>query len=150
MNIGSNKLKPVKYFFYLILLICASCKEPKPPQVTFDIPVFDVPALLGKNIDEVRKVLGKPKEGSPEPPDPKEKGSYVSFYSKSGQDLFIYYNPYTRKIKSFQIMSSEGYKNITDLLKLGNLHFMENLDYRIEVSHPFFSNDFNNFIVELK
>lgn len=138
-------IKPVKSFLYILLLLFASCTEPKPPQVTFDVPL-----LLGKNIDEVRKVLGKPTENDPEPPDPKEKGSYTSFYSKGGQALFIYYNPYTRKIKSFQIVSSEEYKNIDDLLKLGNLHFMENLDYRIEVSHPFFSNDFNSFIVILK
>jgi len=145
MIVEFNSLKPVKYLLYVLLLLCTSCKEQKPPQVTFDIP-----ALIGKNIDEVRKVLGKPTESDPDPPNHKEKGSYACFYDKDNQTLCISYNPYTRIIKSFQIISSEEYKNVNDLLKLGNMHSVENLDYRIEISHPIFSRDFKSFIVILK
>ncbi|WP_299288088.1 hypothetical protein, partial [uncultured Mucilaginibacter sp.] len=61
MSIEVTRLKPVKHFFYILLLICTSCdfKKPKPPQVTFDIP-----SLIGKNIDQVRNVLGKSEDPS--------------------------------------------------------------------------------------
>lgn len=54
-------------FFLLVIGTVFSCKEQKPPQVT-----FDVPALIGKNIDEVRKVLGKPLYDQIEPSNQKE------------------------------------------------------------------------------
>lgn len=150
MNVKFNKLKVAKYFFYLMLLFCASCSEPKPPQVTFDVPVFDIPALFGKNIDEVKKILGKPTESDPDPPKHKEKGNYSCFYDKDEQTLWISYDPYTRIIKSFHIISSIKYDNIKDLLKLGNIHSLEGADYQIEIEHPIFTRDFRSFSVILK
>lgn len=153
MIVEFNSLKPVKYIFYILFLIFTSCSEPKPSQVTFPKPpqgTFDVPALIGKNIDEVRKVLGKPTESDPDPPRHKEKGNYSCFYDRDNQTLGISYNPYTRRIKSFQIVSSEEYDNVNDLLKLGNLHSMENLDYRIEIEHPIFTRNFRSITVILK
>jgi len=152
MIVEFNSLKPIKYILYILLLICTSCTEQKPPCTEQKPPqvTFDIPALIGKNIDEVRKILGKPTESDPDPPKHKEKGNYSCFYDRGNQTLGISYNPYTRLIESFQIISSEEYDNVNDLLKLGNLHSMENLDYRIEIEHPIFTRDFRSITVILK
>jgi len=144
MNIEFNSLKPVKYFLYIILLICASCREPKPPQVTFDIP-----ALIGKNIDEVRKVLGKPLENPPDPSKPK-KEHFENLYDKEEQLLLIYFYPNTRKIESFHIVSSVGYDSVKTVLKIGNLDSMDTKDYWIEAGDRYFSDTYKGVTIHLK
>ncbi len=144
MNIEFNSLKPVKHFFYLLLLICTSCREQKPPQVT-----FDVPTLIGKNIDEVRKVLGKPSV-SPYGPTDLKKEYYVIQYHKNDQNLMIFYNVHTRKVGEYSIVSSTEYDNVKDLLKTGNLDSMETNNYWIETDGSFFSKTFKSITVRFK
>ncbi len=144
MILEFNSLKPFKYILYVLLLIFASCTEQKPPQVTFDIP-----ALIGKNIDEVRKVLGKP-YASPSGPTDLKKEYYVVDYHKDGQILMIFYNVHDRKVGEFCIVSSVEYDNVKDLLKIGNLDSMETKDYWIETDGPFFSKTFKNIKLTFK
>jgi hypothetical protein len=144
MNVKFNRIKSVKNFFYILLLIFASCKEPKPPQVTFDIP-----ALIGKNIDEVRKVLGKPLENPPDPLKP-QKRLFENNYDKEGQSLLIYFDPNTRKIESFHIISSIGYDSIKTVLKIGNLDFKNTNDYWIEPGERYFTDTYNAVTIHLK
>ncbi|MVN20388.1 hypothetical protein [Mucilaginibacter arboris] len=144
MNVEFNSLKPVKNFLYILLLICASCKEPKPPQVTFDIP-----ALIGKNIDEVRIVLGRPLENPPGPSKP-QKRLFENNYDKEGQSLLIYFNPNNRKIESFHIVSSVGYDSVKTVLKIGNLDFKNTNDYWIEPGERYFTDTYNAVTIHLK
>ncbi len=145
MNIEFSSLKPVKYFVYIMLLIFTSCKEPKPPQVT-----FDVHALIGKNIDEVRKVLGKPLENPPDPPSSLKKDHFENLYKKQGQLLSIYFNPDTRKIESFNIVSSMGYDSVKDVLKIGNMDTINTNDYWIEPGERYFSETYKGVTIHLK
>jgi hypothetical protein len=124
-------------FFLLVLGIISSCKEQKPPQVT-----FDVPALIGKNIDEIRKVLGKP--SSPlanriEPSNPKEE-TFENDFEKNGEVLTAYFNTKTRKISRLSIFPSEDYDNLEDIMRIGNLDAIKTQKYYIEGRHPILSN----------
>ncbi len=134
-----------KILFIIIFLTCVcSCKEQKPPQVT-----FDVPALIGKNIDEVRKVLGKPLENPPDPSNSKEE-HYDNIYKKDGQTLLISYNLNNRKISSFFIVSSTDYDNVKDLMKIGNLDSLQTMNYSAEAEHPYFTDSFNSIKITLR
>ncbi len=137
MIVKFNRLKPVKHILYILLLICLSCKEQKPPQVT-----FDVPALIGKNIDEVRKVLGKP--SSPianriEPSNPKEE-TFENTFEKNGEKLFVDFNTKSRRIFRLSIFPSEDYDNLKDIMKIGNLDAIKTQQYYLEGRHPILSN----------
>ena len=133
MNIEFNSLKPVVYNLYILLLICTSCdfKEPKPPQVTFDIP-----SLIGKNIDQVRKVLGKSDDTSPDPSRPSVE-AYTNHYHKNGQHLLIDFDPHTRKITRLSIHSDISYDKLEDVMKIGNLDSIETMNYIIEPGYSF-------------
>lgn len=133
MIVEFNSLKPVKYLLYVLLLLCASCKEQKPPQVTFDIP-----ALIGKNIDEVRKVLGKPLYHPIEPSNPKEE-TFTNEFDKNGEYLSFYFNTKSRRISQIILISSEEYDNIKGVMKIGNLTLTHTDDYDIESFNPFAS-----------
>lgn len=121
-------------FILLVIGTVCSCKEPKPPQVTFDIP-----ALIGKNIDEVRKVLGKPY--SPivnriEPSDPKEE-YFSNDYDKNGVYISFYFNTKSRRISQITLISPEEYDKLEDVMKIGNLTSKETDSYWVESFHPF-------------
>ncbi len=134
MSIKFNSLKPVKYILYILLLIFTSCTEPKPPQVT-----FDVPALIGKNIDEIRKVLGKPLYDQIEPSNQKEE-TFENTFKKNGETLFVLFNPKTRRISQLCLIASEEYDKLEDVMKIGNLTLTNTDNYHIESFHPFASN----------
>ncbi len=131
MIVEFNSLKPVKYILYILLLLCTSCKEQKPPQVTFDIP-----SLIGKNIDEVRKVLGKPLYHPIEPSNPK-KDTFENEFEKNGETLFVDFNPKSRRISQLCLISSEEYDKLEDIMKIGNLTSTKTDSYYIESFHPF-------------
>lgn len=133
-SIKFNSLKPVKYLLYVLLLIGASCSQPKAPQVTFDIP-----ALIGKNIDEVRKVLGKP--SSPianriEPSNPKEE-TFSNDYEKNGVYISFEFNTKSRRISRIKLISPEEYDKLEDVMKIGNLTLKETDSYWLESFDPF-------------
>lgn len=115
------------------MLIGTGCtfEKQKPPQVTFDIP-----SLIGKNIDQVRKVLGKSDDTSPDPSDSSVKG-YTNWYNKNGQELLIDFDPHTRKITRFYIHPDVPYDNLEDVMKVGNLDSIETMNYIIEPGYSF-------------
>lgn len=134
-------------FFLLLIGTVYSCKEQKPPQVT-----FDVPALIGQNIDEVRNVLGKP--SSPiakriEPSNPKEE-TFENDFEKNGEVLTAYFNIKTRRVFRLSIFPSEDYDNLKDIMKIGNLDVIETLQYYIEGRHPRLSTDLSGINIYIK
>lgn len=139
-------IKTVKNFLYIVLLLYTSCnfREQKSPKA-----VYDIPYLLGKNIDEVRKVLGKPLENPPDPSKP-QKRLFENNYDKEGQSLLIYFDPTTRKIESFHIVSSIGYDSVKTVLKIGNLDFKNTNDYWIEPGERYFADTYNAVTIHLK
>ncbi len=81
--------------------------------------IFDVPSLLGKNIDQIKTVLGKPtSDGEPTElqlsmgVDEWDKG-----FQKDGEELLVTYNPKTRKVIDFFVSGT----NKNDVLIVGNL-----------------------------
>ncbi|RYE18286.1 MAG: hypothetical protein EOP45_14385, partial [Sphingobacteriaceae bacterium] len=85
-----NKKALTGALLYFLLLIGTGCRFGK--QKSYE-GTFDVPSFIGKNIDEVRKVLGKPY--SPianriEPFNPKEE-YFSNDYDKNGVYISFYY-----------------------------------------------------------
>lgn len=150
MEAWCKRLTLIKCLLVILLLAVTGCDSEASKVKQTSHVIFDIPALIGKNIDEVHKILGKPTDSDPDPPKHKEIGNYSCFYDIDNQTLGISYDPYTRIVKSFQIFSAQEYDNVNALLKLGNLHAMENLDYRVEVNHPIFTRNFRSIIVILK
>jgi len=90
--------------------------------------VFDVPALVGKNIDEIRVILGEPEDGKLKEPNDQqiELGTteWNNTFEKGGKELLVTYNIKTRKVIDFFIStddSSGATDNTRHLLELGNL-----------------------------
>jgi hypothetical protein len=138
-----NKKAPIGALLCFLLLFGTSCRFGK--QKSYE-GTFDITVLIGKNIDEVRKVLGKPLENPPDPLKP-QKRLFENLYDKQGQLLLIYFDPNTRKIESFHIVSSIGYDSIKDVLKVGNLDFKNTNEYWIEPGERYFSNTYNGFTI---
>ncbi len=105
--------KPVQMsFLFLALARSLSCdssqpgSESKPPPATERQSLFDVPALVGKNIDDVRRSLGNPSDKMREPPD----ASYSEWdnrFHKQGYTLLVTFNPKTREVVDFFLPTRE-------------------------------------------
>lgn len=130
---------------FFLIFTGTSCRFGK--QKSYE-GTYDIPALIGKNIDEVREVLGKPLDNPPDPSD-FHKDHYENLYEKNDQKLLISFNPHTRKINFFFIVSSIEYDNIKDILKIGNLDSTETKDYWVEKRSLFFSKAFKSVTVHL-
>lgn len=82
---------------------------------------FDMPSLLGKNIDEIRIVLGAPlDENLTEPTAEQLKlgvDEWDNSYKKDRQELLVTFNPSTRKIVDFFLSGD----NKAKLIEAGNL-----------------------------
>lgn len=90
-------------------------------------PVFDIPSLVGKNMTEIKAIIGNPTGAYSEPTtqqlalDPK---TWTSEWDKDGQDLSIEYEVKTLEVINFFISTDDpsGATKDTDrLLKIGNL-----------------------------
>lgn len=81
-------------------------------------PVFDVPSLFGKNIDEVRQILGTPTDVQREPPRnlPREFNEWENSFNKNGYDLLVTYNFKTRRVVDFFIQHPNGQTRDKELL----------------------------------
>ena len=85
--------------------------------------VFDVPSLVGKNVDEVIAIIGQPRENSlPTEEQSKLTSEWSIEFDKDGQILLVEYNLKTKIVKDLFISGD----NKEDLLKIGNLE--ENSD----------------------
>ena len=138
------KLKPFLKKWWLLLILIAilviyiniaskshtqsSNNEPltETPTVTSEIkPVFDIPFLVGKNLDGVIAVLGTPKGQDPTAQQiqlgAKE---WDKIFIKDNKELLVTYTISNRKIVDFFISTDDPSgvtKDTTHLLKLGNL-----------------------------
>lgn len=82
---------------------------------------FDIPSLLGKNIDEVRQVLGTPLDKNLTEPTAEQlklgADEWDNSYKKGNQELLVTFNPITRKIVDFFLSGD----NKAKLIEAGNL-----------------------------
>ena len=117
---------------------------PPPPSAI----VFDIPALVYKNIDEVRLVLGKPNHKELEPMDKAAK-EWSNTYHKDGFRLTIRFNPSSRSINQYMLLvdGRGSYENLEDMLRIGNLH-SSNATYNIE-TEPIERNAFSYVIIKI-
>ncbi|MCX6812781.1 MAG: hypothetical protein NTW79_04190 [Candidatus Berkelbacteria bacterium] len=90
--------------------------------------IFDVPSLVGKNIDEVRTVLGSPADKTMTEPTKEQlslgAAEWDNTFQKDGNDLLVTFDPTTRKIIDFFISTDDASGKTQDknhLLEMGNL-----------------------------
>jgi len=86
--------------------------------------LFDVPALIGKNIDEVRGSLGTPADKSLEPPD-SYYNEWDNRFHKRGYTLLVTFNPKTRQVIDFFVPTtdpSQKTNDYTTLLRVSNVN----------------------------
>ena len=99
--------------------------------------VFDVPSLIGKDIDEVKKILGKPTDKNPEPTKQQMKMNFDTWdnsFEKDGHTLLVTFNPQNREVTDFFIDTSDpsgATTDYSDLLALCNVT-NDNPKYSIE------------------
>ena len=110
----------------LVLFIIAvmTSPSPTPPEPTVDQSVtqtvFDIPSLVGKNVDEAKAILGTPNY-DPEPNQiQKDAGihEWKKAYKKDGFELFIIFNSETRQVIEFFLADTQSEES---LLVAGNL-----------------------------
>lgn len=91
----------------LILISCGSdsdsLKTNMEKSTSATSPVFDVPSLIGLNIDEIRAKLGKPSDNAPEPTklQLKKIQEWNNSFDKERYTLLITFNPHTREVIDF-------------------------------------------------
>jgi hypothetical protein len=96
--------------------------------------VFDVPALVGKNIDEAKAVLGSPVDKEPTEQQLKVTKEWNLTFRKNGKELLVTYDIATKKIKDFFISTDDPSgktQSKKHLLELGNLK-EDDSRYKIE------------------
>jgi len=100
---------------------------------------FDVPSLIGKNIDEIRQILGEPTDAK-DMLEPNQAqldlgvGEWDNTFEKNGKSLLVTFNVKSRKVVDFFIDtddSSGKTKDKAHLLELGNLKENDS-KYKIE------------------
>jgi len=99
-------------------------KEQKEAKLAF---VFDVPSLVGKNVDEIKKDLNSYKKKTSEPTSDQIKLGVKEWeveFEKDGKSLLVTYDIATKKVKDFFVSSDDPSGKTKDknhLLELGNL-----------------------------
>ncbi|GAC1372875.1 MAG: hypothetical protein NVS3B25_11950 [Hymenobacter sp.] len=125
----------MRYAFLLplsLLLSCASTDRPvaDTPESTSTTPqisrVFDVPALLGMNANQIVKPLTGPSTRSENDPTPRETSAgnseVLRTYWRDTTALEVSYNPQTLHVNSYFVKTKSGHtKDYTNLLKLANV-----------------------------
>lgn len=130
-------------FVFLSLSGATSSKEPQQSAATQPAQkvnqyVFDVPSLIGKNIDEIRTVLGIPVDKDLTEPTALqlEMGTkeWNNTFKKDGVELLVTYRTTDRKVVDFFISQNGKFNSTKDkesLLGQGNLNEKDS-KYRIE------------------
>lgn len=97
-------------------------------------PVFDIPALIGEDIDDVRTALGQPSDKSFIEPTEQQKQQgmgaeeWNNSYKKDGQELIVTFIPDTRRVVDFFISGTDKNK----LLEIGGID-EDDASYRVEL-----------------
>ena len=94
---------------------------------------FDVPSLIGKNVDEVKAALGTPSYDTEPTADQIKSGlgaEWEKKFTKDGKELSVNYNPTTRKVIDFWISANNvdpkgSTKKLEDLKKIGNIQITD-------------------------
>lgn len=90
-------------------------------------PLFDVPALVGKNIDQTRTALGKPADSSPEPTKQQVAmgvNEWDNSFGPADKPLLVTFNPSSRKVIDFFLGTDDPSGKTKDksrLLQLANV-----------------------------
>ncbi|MFZ1735709.1 MAG: hypothetical protein WAU31_02125 [Candidatus Moraniibacteriota bacterium] len=81
--------------------------------------VFDIPSLLGKNVDGIKKVLGTPTIDTEPTKKQLSMGitDWEKSYNKDGENLLVSYDAKTRKVKDFFVSGTDR----NDLLIIGGV-----------------------------
>lgn len=117
-----------------------STPTPKPSSTTAPVVnfVFDVPSLVGKNIDEIRQVLGAPADKELTEPTQQQLSlgmkEWDNTFEKDGKALLVTYDAKSRKVVDFFISTDDPSGKTKDkkhLLEMGNVKD-GNPEYRIE------------------
>lgn len=86
--------------------------------------IFDVPSLFGKNIDEIRTILGEPadKELTESTQEQLSLGAtqWTNTFKKDEYELQVTFNPSSRKIIDFFACPSSGYVDQNKLMEVSN------------------------------
>ena len=92
---------------------------------------FDVPSLIGKNVDEIRQVLGAPIDQDLAEPSAEQRNLGVdewdNSFRKDGHEILVTFNPNTRKVIDYFLSGDVRDK----LLEIGNLKSSDS-KYNIE------------------
>ncbi len=121
-------------FFVFVTIIGSFASSDKPSQLNSNVGasttstqkvVFDVPSLIGKNVDQIKKVLGKPVDKLVEPTKVQleamgQDATWDNSFEKNGVTLLITYNPRTRQVIDFFI-SDLGDQDKARIMAAGNL-----------------------------
>lgn len=73
-------------------------------------PVFDVPALIGKNIDQVEQALGKA-DAVRSPTDDEQRTAgfeWKKAFTRQGYQLLVKYYPDTKEVYAFTLLNKGG------------------------------------------
>ena len=116
------------------MFVSCGSSNSQEPQETETIqteiqPIYDVPSLIGKNIDEIRTILGKPSDNEIEPSKLQMKMGFDSWensFEKDGRTLLVTFNPQNREVVDFFIEtndpsgSTSDYSNLLQICNLTN------------------------------
>jgi len=94
----------------------------KKPNTVKIKPAFNIPALMGKSIDKVRRILGHPSDQSIEPTS--DDDEWNNLFTKHGYDLLVNFNPKTREVTDFFIGTLDptgATDDYSDLIAICNL-----------------------------
>jgi hypothetical protein len=95
--------------------------------------VYDVSSLIGLNIDQIRKKIGKPEDlqyageakvSKIDPPknELKNTDEWINTYNKKGETLDISFNPHNRKVIDFEISYHGNGLSMDDYSKSTNIY----------------------------
>ncbi|GAB3238090.1 hypothetical protein GCM10027346_30340 [Hymenobacter seoulensis] len=144
-------MRPLRYVAFVLLLagtaacsgtqsasettgIDAAAPKPRPVEV-------DVPALVGRNIDQVRRTLGTPLETRNqkvglEPTPEQMKGTkgegWINTFERNGTTLIATFNARTRKVRDLVVMGN----NEEELLQKANLSLTATTYILLPVADP--------------
>jgi hypothetical protein len=118
--------------------------------------IFDTPLLIGKNIDEVRLILGQPIDKDIEPTDLNKQAGideWLNTFEKDGYELSVSYDINTRAIKDLFVSGDykSGYTTDQGALKTkANISNLSGSNYTVEFVRTLNKNDDDNNITGIK
>ena len=99
--------------------------EAQPVPTAIQTAAFDVPALMGMNVDEVKSVLGAPTDDTePKPEHVQISNEWWKEFERDGQTLLVTYNTKTKAVIDFFISTTDpsgATRDTASLLAVGNL-----------------------------